>query len=196
MEENQNQLEIFFSEIKLPKEYAKKLIDNGFDDLNLLKFQTKSGIALSNQNLKDLGIKSCGERAKILIHLEEKAGIIPYFLEKDKIYLNEEEYKYSKNNSLNQFLVLCELEQYEQNFINNGYYTSELLFTQMITREPINEETLQEELNIEKKGHRLIIYNNLINGSKGYVKKLRTKGKSLAMYDGQLLNSCEPCCIY
>ena len=196
LEENQNQLEIFFSEIKLPKEYAKKFIENGFDDLNLLKFQTKSSIALSNQNLKDIGIKSCGERAKILIHLEEKSGIIQYFLEKDKIYLNEEEYKYSKNNSLFNFLASFQLQQYEQNFINNGYYTSELLFTQMITREPIKEETLKEELNIEKKGHRFIIYNNLINGSKEYVKKLRPKGKSMAIYDGPFLNSCEPCCIY
>ena len=74
--------------IKLPKEYTEKFIDNGFDDLNLLKFQTKSGIALSNQNLKDIGIISCGERAKILIHLEEKSGIIPYFLERDKIYID------------------------------------------------------------------------------------------------------------
>ena len=49
--EIQNELELFFAEINLPKEYSEKFIENGFDDLNLLKFQTKSVIALTNQNL-------------------------------------------------------------------------------------------------------------------------------------------------
>ena len=195
LEENQNQLEIFFTEIKLPKEYTEKFIDNGFDDLNLLKFQTKSGIALSNQNLKDIGIISCGERAKILIHLEEKSGIIPYFLERDKIYIDEEDYKNNNYKSLYNFLASINLEQYKQNFINNGYYTSELLFTQMMTREPINEEILKEEFNIEKTGHRLIIYNNLITGCKNYVKTLRKRGNPKTIYDGPFLKACD-CCIY
>ena len=53
------------------------LLDNGFDDLEVLVNQTKNGIALSEKNLKDIGIKLKGDRAKILIHLEEKAGIFP-----------------------------------------------------------------------------------------------------------------------
>ena len=196
VKDTQSQLELFFIEINLPKEYAEKFIENGFDDLNLLIIQTKSGIALTNQNLKDINIKSCGERAKILIHLEEKAGIIPYFLERDRIYVTEKEYKEKNMNSLFKFLALINLEQYEKNFRENGYYTAELLFTQMLTRSPLKEEDLKNEFNIEKKGHILFLYNNLLNGSKKKNKKLRSKGNYRIMYDGTTLNSCESCRIY
>ena len=196
--DSKDELEKFFIDINLPKEYSQKFIDNGFDDLNLLKEQTKSGIALSNQNLKDIGITSCGERAKILIHLEEKAEVIKYLLEKNKIYIKEEDAKdiNKKKNSLFKFLNLINLEQYEKNFRDNGYYTSELLFTQMLTRQPINEEILKNELKIEKKGHRLILYNNLVNRSKDYAKSLKNKVHTKTIYDGPALKSCEPCCIY
>ncbi len=196
IKDSQNLLELFFTEINLPKEYAYKFIENGFDDLNLLIFQTKSSIALSNQNLKDINIESCGERAKILIHLEEKAGLIPYFLEKDKIYVTEKECKEKNINSLFKFLTSMNLEQYENNFKENGYFTAELLFTQMNTRHPLKEDDLKNEFKIEKRGHKLLLYNNLVNGSKEYIKKLRSKGHSNMVYDGASLNSCEPCSIY
>ena len=195
-EDNLNEIELFLTEINLPKEYAQKFIDNGFDDFNLLKYQTKSGIALSNQNLKDLGINNYGDRAKILIHLEEKAGIIPYFLEKDKIYMSQKDYKKNSKNSLFKFLAHNNLEQYENNFIDNGYFTSELLFTQMLTRQPITEENLNEDFKIGKIGHRLLILNNLIQGSKEYSKHLRPKNNSKLSFDGDFMKACEPCCIY
>ena len=61
----------FINEINLPKEYAFNLIDNGFDNLEMLISQTKNGIALTYENLREIGIKKPGERIKILIHLEE-----------------------------------------------------------------------------------------------------------------------------
>ena len=195
LEDNESQLELFFTEINLPKEYAHKFIDNGFDDLNLLLFQTKSGIAISNQNLIDIGISICGDRAKILIHLEEKAGVIKYIMERNKLYINEPNSEIS-NNSLFKFLASINLEQYEKNFIDNGYYTSELLFSQMLTRQPINEDMLRKDFKINKKGHRLFLYNNLVNGSKEYVKNLKNRSNSKMIYDGPSLKACEPCMIY
>ena len=194
-EENEKELIHFFTEINLPKEYAQKFIDNGFDDLNLLLFQTESGIAISNQNLKDIGISPYGERAKILIHLEERAGLIPYILEKEKIY-SSEHYSNNKNNSLINFLDSINFRQYEKNFNDNGYYSSELLFTQMFTRQPIDENILKEDFNIGKKGHRLFLYNSLIKESKEYKKKLRKRGNTAMIYDEASLKACEPCIIY
>ena len=194
-EENEKELIHFFTEINLPKEYAQKFIDNGFDDLNLLLFQTESGIAISNQNLKDIGISPYGERAKILIHLEERAGLIPYILEKEKIY-SSEHYSNNKNNSLINFLDSINFRQYEKNFNDNGYYSSELLFTQMFTRQPIDENSLKEDFNIGKKGHRLFLYNSLIKESKEYKKKLRKRGNTAMIYDEASLKACEPCIIY
>ena len=163
--------------------------------MNLLLFQTKSGIAISNQNLIDIGISICGDRAKILIHLEEKAGVIKYIMERNKLYINEPNSEIS-NNSLFKFLASINLEQYEKNFIDNGYYTSELLFSQMLTRQPINEDMLRKDFKINKKGHRLFLYNNLVNGSKEYVKNLKNRSNSKMIYDGPSLKACEPCMIY
>lgn len=67
----------FFLEINLPSSYAFKFIENGFDDLDILIEMTKTGIAISNQNLKEFGIINSSDRAKILINLEEKAGVTP-----------------------------------------------------------------------------------------------------------------------
>lgn len=44
---------------------------NGFDDLNLLISQMKTDLAINDLNLKDVGISLPGERAKILIKLED-----------------------------------------------------------------------------------------------------------------------------
>lgn len=70
-----DQLFQFILEINLPKIYANYLLENGFDDLEVLISQARDGIALTDQHLKEIGITLPGERAKILIHLEELSGI-------------------------------------------------------------------------------------------------------------------------
>lgn len=194
-EDNEKQLNHFFTEINVPREYTKNFIDNGFDDLELLLIQTKSGIALSNQNLKDIGISIYGDRAKILIHLEEKAGIFPFLLEKDKIYITKDEC-IPGNNSLFKFLADINYKEYEGKFIENGFYSSELLFTQMLTRQPIDENSLKEEFNITKTLHRHIIYNNLKKLSKEYEKKLKNKDNNIMEYEAKELKECGTCNIY
>jgi hypothetical protein len=104
---NETELTNFFWEINLPTEYTFKFIENGFDDLKILIEMTKSGIAMSNQNLRNIGISKAGDRAKILIRLEEKAGIFPVDLEDKVVYNNN-----SKHNSLDNFL-----EKYDEYLI-------------------------------------------------------------------------------
>ena len=192
---NEEQFNLFFTQINLPKEYTKKFIESGFDNLGSLILITKSNIALSNQNLKDMGITVYGHRAKILIHLEEKAGIFPFSLEKGKIYEVIDDIT-NKNNSLFKFLASINLDQYIQNFIDNGIYSCELLFTQMLTRQPINERILEEDFNIENPNHRAFLYYNLRNWSKKYEKKLKIQEKNKIEYEGSSLNECEVCTIY
>ena len=192
---NEEQFNLFFTQINLPKEYTKKFIESGFDNLGSLILITKSNIALSNQNLKDMGITVYGHRAKILIHLEEKAGIFPFSLEKGKIYEAMDD-STNKNNSLFKFLASINLDQYIQNFIDNGIYSCELLFTQMLTRQPINERILEEDFNIENPNHRAFLYYNLRNWSKKYEKKLKIQEKNKIEYEGSSLNECEVCTIY
>jgi hypothetical protein len=46
-------------------------IKNGFDDLSLLLEQMKTDNAITDDNLREIGISKPGHRAKILIRLEE-----------------------------------------------------------------------------------------------------------------------------
>ena len=189
----------FILEINLPKNYAKLLIDNGFDDLEMLISQAKNSVALSYQNLKDIGISLPADRAKILIHLEELAGNFPFSLDKDKLYSNKNEEKI--NNSLYIFLSSINLDEYMKIFIENGYYNAELLYIQMISKNPITEDILKNDFGISKLGHNKRIMLNLMTCSETYIKKLKNKinnnkdFNSIETEGSPYLNSCDSTCI-
>lgn len=170
----------FITEINLPKEYTNNLIENGFDVLEVLISQTKKGTALTYQNLKEIGIKLPGERAKILIHLEELAGNFPFYLDTEVIYFNmnksieNNDGKHYKNNSLYKFLSSISLEKYYKNFIDNGYYNAELLFIQTNSKQPLNQEILINDIKLNKSDAKNII-TNLISNSKIYIEKQKKK---------------------
>ena len=204
-----NEIELinFFNEINLPSIYTNKFIVNGFDDLNVLLILTQSGIAITNQNLKDIGIMNAGDRAKILIHLEEKAEIIPYYLETDIIYSNSVNNSISEYNDRNMkdrlfnFLKEIGCDRYINNFKLNGYFNIELLLSQMLTRQPIDKNMLKDDFYIDNENNRNKILKKLEIETKNYVKKL--KGRSVCsinntiVYDDKIYrNSCEPCIVF
>ena len=193
------ELSNFMSEIGLPYSYANNLIDNGFDDLEVLISQTKKNIALTEQNLKDIGINLPGDRAKIMIHLEELAGKFPFKLEKDIIYFNKNE---ENNMSLYNFLTSINLEEYIETFIHNGYNNAELLYIQMVSKNPITEDILKNDFGLNKIGHIKRIMLNLVSCSENYIKKLKNKNiesrnsKSIVFEGNPFLNSCDACFIF
>ena len=190
----------FMKEINLPKIYADILLDNGFDDLELLILQSKREIGISDQNLKDIGINSAGERTKISIHLEELAGNFSFPLENEKIYSNK--YDEEKNCSLYKFLESINLEQYLETFIENGYYNAELLFTQMESKQPITEELLKKQFGISKIVDARKIIVNLESCSEIYINMLKNNSikndncKSLILERNPYLKTCEICLIF
>ena len=191
----------FIQEINLPKEYANNLIDNGFDILDVLISQTKKGIALSYQNLKEIGINLPGERAKILVHLEELSGNLNFNfnLDKDILYANKIDIK---NNSLYKFLYSINYEKYINDFIDAGYYNSELLFLQMASRQPLNADILIEDIGLDKNDTKKII-TNLIEGSKNFIEdikyiaenKEKNKNKFVILEENNF-KSCDICLIF
>ena len=192
---NKTELINFFSEINLPIIYADKFIENGFDDFDLILNLTKTSIAITNQNLKDIGINCPGHRAKILIHLEEKANIIPLYLEKNIIYNSTNNYL---NNSLFKFFNGIGCIKYVNSFRRNGYFNSELLFSQMLTREPITKKMLIEDFGIDNEDNINRIIKGLNEESINYFKKLKKKNKNKNSFlDDKLnLNSCETCNVF
>ena len=194
-----NELIKFISEINLPQRYSEILIENGFDDLAVLTNQMKKGLALSYQNLKDIGINNPGDRAKILIHLEEISQNFDFILENDVIYSNT--IPQEKTGSLYYFLLKLNLEEYFNNFIENGYNNAELLFIQMASKNPITEDIIKNDLGIEKIGHLQRIMISLKEESKKYVgsltkKENNDKNKNIIYEENPYLNSCDACSIF
>ena len=194
-----NELIKFISEINLPQRYSEILIENGFDDLAVLTNQMKKGLALSYQNLKDIGINNPGDRAKILIHLEEISQNFEFILENDVIYSNT--IPEEKTGSLYYFLLKLNLEEYFNNFIENGYNNAELLFIQMASKNPITEDIIKNDLGIEKIGHLQRIMISLKEESKKYVgsltkKENNDKNKNIIYEENPYLNSCDACSIF
>ena len=194
-----NELIKFISEINLPQRYSEILIENGFDDLAVLTNQMKKGLALSYQNLKDIGINNPGDRAKILIHLEEISQNFEFILENDVIYSNT--IPQEKTGSLYYFLLKLNLEEYFNNFIENGYNNAELLFIQMASKNPITEDIIKNDLGIEKIGHLQRIMISLKEESKKYVgsltkKENNDKNKNIIYEENPYLNSCDACSIF
>ena len=194
-----NEIIKFISEINLPQRYSEILIENGFDDLAVLTNQMKKGLALSYQNLKDIGINNPGDRAKILIHLEEISQNFDFVLENDVIYSNT--IPQEKTGSLYYFLLKLNLEEYFNNFIENGYNNAELLFIQMASKNPITEDIIKNDLGIEKIGHLQRIMISLKEESKKYVgsltkKENNDKNKNIIYEENPYLNSCDACSIF
>ena len=191
----------FISEINLPKKYAEILIENGFDDLNVLINQMKKGLSITYQNLKDIGITSPGDKSKILVHLEEISQNFNFDLEKDIIYSNN--IPEEKSGSLYQFLNGIHLDEYFQLFVDSGFSSAELLFMQMASKNPITEDILKNDIGINKIGHLQRIMISLKEETKKYVDNLRIKSeksngkyKSLIFEENPYLNSCEACFIF
>ena len=197
--DKKNELCKFITEINLPIIYGNYLLDNGFDDLELLISITKNSIALSNQNLKDIGINVPGDRAKILIHLEEMAGNFPFILEKDIIYSNKID---ENKNSLYKFLTSINLEEYIRLFKENGYYNAELLYVQMVSKNPITEEILINDFGLSKIGHIKRIMLNLLNCSQNYIKRLKNNSgenksyKSIVFEGNPYSKACDACLVF
>ena len=170
----------FLTQIHLEK-YFSILKLNGFDNINLLIEQMKTNVPIKDSELKKAGIKLPGDRAKILIRLEEKGNLFPYPVPK-KVY-----YSLKNNNNyiniekdeniieLKRWLKEFKLENYLDNFIKNGYHSVELFLFQMISKNPIGNDILKNEIGIEKIGHRSRILSILKEESRNMENKLGNK---------------------
>ena len=189
----------FIQEINLPKEYANILIDNGFDILEVLICQTKKSIAITDQNLKDIGIKLPGERAKILLHLEEISGNFDFPINKDIIYDSSNNFTTNNynNSSLYIFLKSINMVKYMENFIKAGYYNSELLFLQMNSKQPLNEGILMNDFGVGKKECRFIL-EKLSHEANNYIKSIKNmeENKNIILEENNNIKSCDICLVF
>ena len=192
---NNKPLYEFLAQINLQKYYSN-LNNNGFEYINMIIDDTKLGNYLTDEQLKSIGILIPGDRAKILIRLEEKSGLYDFNITKNVYYTlnNLEKIELDINViKLNGWLAKIKLEQYLKNFIKNGYYSVDLLLMQTLSKNPLNNDILKNELKIEKLGHRTRILNKLKEDSQNYLKNLHN---SLVIFHAEEKSKiCSECFI-
>ena len=165
---NENEIFLYLKTIEM-EQYSKILIENGFDDINFLINQMNGKKFLNNNDLKNIGIIKCGDRAKILIKLEKDLNSKKLKFNENKFNFNKIFYIAKENdiikdknlNKLYNYFNELKLKNYFNEFYNNNYHTLELLLIQMLSKNPLTNEILENDLNINKYGHRIKILNKL-----------------------------------
>ncbi|MCQ2816562.1 MAG: ankyrin repeat domain-containing protein [archaeon] len=164
------------------EDYTDKLFNNGFDDIDLIMKQMKSGYGITESNLKELGITKAGDRAKILIRLQELSNVFAFEIDFDAVYhLNKKPFETQKIYDLyapqiKKTLRQLDLLQYLKNFYDHGYHSMELIYVQMYSMYPFDEKIL-EEIGIEKIAHRALIMNKLKEQGYKYIQEMIKKKK-------------------
>ena len=195
----------FITEINLPKEYANILIDNGFDNLDVLIYQAKHGIALTYENLRDIGIKKPGERIKILVHLDEISNNFNFYFPK-KIF--SDDYEINNNcNTIKNFLEKIGMKKFLNNFIQNGIYNVELLYIQMGSKQSLKKDILIDDLDINSNDAKKIFF-KLYENSRNYINKMKIlnkrnikdykdiNNKSIIYEENNKNKSCDMCILF
>ena len=179
----------FLLEIKMEK-YYNFFITNGFDDINLIIHQTKNNeLGINDKELKEIGIQLPGDRAKILIRIQEKAHNFSFKIPENVYYICEDLINIENDNNiikLNKWLENIKCDFYLNNFISNNYFSLELLLIQMIAKNKLTEEIL-DEMGIYKIGHKIRILNKL----KEDVKNLQNNKKLLINNSKESLFDCK-----
>lgn len=183
----------FLIQINMHK-YYNHLNNNGFKDINTIIENAKNGIYITDARLKNIGINKTGDRAKILIRIKEKANSFEYTIPKSVYHTNNvlEQIEDDENvYKLYELLKSIRLEQYINNFLNNGYFSIDLLFMQFLSNNALTDEILKNELGIDKLGHRTRILNKIIEECPSYLDKL--KDTVVTYYNNEQIKKCNEC---
>ena len=192
----------FLLQINL-QEYYDLMNDNGFSDILKIIEETKKGNYIKDVQLNRIGINKPGDRAKILIRLEEKANLYDFEVPKAVYYFNSnfinnnDFNQISKDNNLFKFFLWLKdinLEMYFFNFVNNGYFSIDLLLIQMISKNPLTDEILKNEIFIEKLGYRTRIMNKLEEEYPLFLEKLKNLNTMYINKENSRI--CSDCTIF
>ena len=150
------------------------LISAGYDDIDALVEQMHSPLPLTEDNLKEVGVKKPGHRARFVMYLEEEAGLIPKKSGKRppgstqaSAFLtccappSNTTFGTMHQAPLRDWLQQIKLEGLMSKFQESGYDDLEALVVQMTWRRPVTDAVLEREIGIEKPGYRSRILSKL-----------------------------------
>ena len=178
----------FLKEIGMSN-YSSILISEGFDDIDLILKQMNEGFPALDDTLKEIGIKQAGDRAKILIRLQEISNEFNFHFPFEEVY-------FKNNGSIKKWLDAEGLSKYNKNFLDVGYQSFELLLIQMASKYKFNENILRNDLLINKEKDINKIMKSLGTNSEKYVKELLKKGNIQRTYSKMVANNKETICMF
>ena len=177
----------FLKEIGM-QEYGKILISEGFDDINLIIKQMKEGFPLLDDTLKEIGIIPAGDRAKIIIRLQQISNGFDFDFPFEQVYFKD-------NGSILKWLEKERLSKYNKNFLDVGYQSFELLLIQMASKYKINDNILKNDIYIFNEEERIKILKSLKINSEKYIKELKKKKNIQRTYSKMVNSNNESICI-
>jgi hypothetical protein len=176
----------FLKEIGM-QHYGNILISEGFDDFNLILNQMKDGFPKLDDSLKEIGIKSPGDRAKILIRIQQVSVKFGFEFPFEQVF-------FKNNGSIQKWLNKEKLQKYINNFINAGYQSLELLLIQMASKFKMNDEILKNDIHINNEEDRKIILKSLEENSLKYTYELTKRKNIQRTYSKMVQNDSESFC--
>ena len=167
----------FLKNIGMEK-YNELLENEGFDDINLIVEQMKNGLPINDDALREIGIEKPGDRARILIRIQEVSHMFGFKIPFEPIYyICKKQFKLLKYDfkvkAVQNWLKKIQLQKYVENFFNGGYYSPELIFLQKASKFPINDTILERDLKIDNANDRKLIMSSISSNSKNYVNELQ-----------------------
>lgn len=162
--------------------YKNNLVKAGFDDLEMMAYQMMSPLPITHNVLESIGMHKHGHRSRLLMKLEQNAGVCPIGRIEEKHSIDSSweccqptHVNLPGVNLLIDWLTLLKLEKYFKVLEQAGYEDLGFMCAQMNSRYPI-DDTLLQKIGILKIGHRLRILGKLMEDSKNLnVKTERVK---------------------
>ena len=170
----------FLKEIGM-QQYTDILISEGFDDINLILKQMREGFPILDDTLKEIGIIYPGDRAKILIRMQQMLGDFDFDFPFEEVF-------FKNNGSIQRWLNKEGFPKYIHNFIDARYQSLELLLIQMASKYKINDKILKYEIFIINDTDRNTILKSLENNSKKYAYQL-SKNKHVQRTYSKMVNN-------
>ena len=177
----------FLKEIGM-QNYGNLLISEGFDDISLIIKQMKEGYPILDETLKEIGITQPGDRAKILIRLQEISNGFSFDFPFEQVY-------FKNNGSIFKWLEKEGLSRYNKNFVDAGYQSLELLLVQMVSKYKIDDSILKNDLFIFSDKARKKIITSLENNSIKYMNELSKKKNVQRSYSKMVKDDSGSICI-
>ena len=186
------------------EQYTDILIQEGFDDINLVINQMKTGNPINDDILREIGIERPGDRAKILIRIQECAGLFEFKIQFEPVYyINRKKFEFLRYDfhvkALQNWLKKLKLQNYLGNFYNNGYYSPELIFVQKASKFPIDDTILERDLKIENINDRKLIMSSISSDSNEYISNLKSNKEKIqnGIYiENKQIKKKKKCIIY